>query len=108
MAEMDEGLGEMDEALGVPAAGERGRRGATAGGFAAGLVIGVLLGAGIALLYAPDRGDRTRQELRRRLRKLRKEAGEELERAGGGARRELRRRRRQIEERLDRARERFE
>ena len=73
------------------------------GGFAAGLVVGVLLGAGIALLYAPDRGSRTRSALSRRLRRLREEAAEELERAGGRTRRDLRRRRERLQERLEQA-----
>src|SRR5512134_1380573 len=77
-----------------------------AGGFAAGLVVGALLGAGIALLFAPDRGSRTRSNLSRRLRRFRDEAGEELERAGGRTRRDLHRRRRQLQDRLERAAER--
>ena len=101
MAESDEELEAQDE-------GHRPDRAAPAGGFAAGLLIGALLGAGIALLYAPDRGSRTRQEIRRRLRRLQEEAGEGIDHARGQARRELRRRRRQLEEGLDRARERFE
>jgi gas vesicle protein len=77
-----------------------------AGGFAAGLVVGVLLGAGIALLYAPDRGSRTRSNLSRRLRRLRDEAGAELERVGGRTRRDLQRHRRELQDRLERAAER--
>jgi hypothetical protein len=101
MADSEDGLETADSAAST------GRRRAT-GGFAAGLLIGALLGASLALLYAPERGSRTRHELRRRLRQLREEAGAELERAGGGARRELRRRRRQIEDGLERARDRLE
>ena len=37
-------------------------------GFAAGLLLGAVLGAGIALLLTSDRGSRTRRELTRRLR----------------------------------------
>jgi len=50
------------------------------GGFAAGVVFGALLGAGIALMLAPDRGDKTRRRLRRRLERLREEATDGLER----------------------------
>jgi len=77
-----------------------------AGGFAAGLAVGALLGAGIALLFAPDRGGRTRGTLRRGLHRLREEVADELERAGGHTRRNLRRRRRRLEARLERAAER--
>ena len=43
---------------------ETGGRGL--GRFAAGLICGVVLGAGLALLLAPERGVRTRRRLRRR------------------------------------------
>ncbi len=78
----------------------------SAPGFAAGLVFGAILGAGIALLFAPDRGDRTRQRLTRRLQQLRENAGKGLDQAGGKTKRELLRRRRQIEAQLDRVAER--
>jgi gas vesicle protein len=77
--------------------------GSSLAGFAVGVIFGALLGAGFALLYAPDRGDRTRRELKRRIHRLREDAEEGLDRAGGRARRELVRRRRQLEEGLDRA-----
>lgn len=85
--------------------GDAGSAGGSSGlaGFAMGVVFGALLGAGFALLYAPDRGDRTRRELKRRIHRLREEAEEGLDRAGGRARRELVRRRRQLEEGIDRA-----
>lgn len=78
-----------------------------AGGFAAGLLVGALLGAAVALLFAPDRGSRTRGRLGRRLRRLRDDAAEELEDRGGRARRDLARRRRQLRRQLERARERL-
>jgi gas vesicle protein len=89
-------------------AAERDRSKGEAGGgglagFAMGVVFGALLGAGFALLYAPDRGDRTRRELKRRINRLREDAEEGLDRAGERARRELVRRRRRLEEGLDRA-----
>jgi len=40
---------------------------AKASGFFAGLIIGALIGAGIALLYAPQPGEKTREQLRSRL-----------------------------------------
>jgi gas vesicle protein len=82
-----------------------GKAGPGPGGFAAGLVFGVVLGAGLALLFAPERGETTRRRLRRRLARLREEAEAGLERAGKQTRRELARRRRQLDEGLERARD---
>jgi gas vesicle protein len=73
------------------------------GGFAAGVVFGALLGAGIALMLAPDRGDVTRRHLRRRLQRLREDAAEGLDRAGDRARRDLARGRRHLEDGIERA-----
>jgi gas vesicle protein len=83
-------------------------RDATGGiaGFAVGVVLGALLGAGLALLYAPDRGEKTRRQLKRRLQRLRDEAEDGLDRAGARAarvRRQLSRRRRRLEAGIDRA-----
>ena len=69
---------------------EPGRRGL--GRFAAGLACGVVLGAGLALLFAPERGDHTRRRLRRRLERLREDTADSVTRADA-LRRELRRRR---------------
>jgi gas vesicle protein len=78
----------------------------TGAGFLAGIVFGVFLGAGIALFLASDRGDKTRNKLRRRMRSLGKDALEGLDRAGSRTRDELRRRQRRIRAELDRIRER--
>lgn len=43
------------------------------GGFAGGLLLGIVLGAGVALLFAPDRGQKTRGRLRRGMRSTQKE-----------------------------------
>jgi ElaB/YqjD/DUF883 family membrane-anchored ribosome-binding protein len=67
------------------------------------VVFGALLGAGIALMFAPDRGDKTRRRLRQRLERLREDASEGLGRAGERTRRELERRRRRVEAGLERA-----
>lgn len=66
------------------------------GYFAAGLIIGALVGASAALLMAPDTGRGTRRRLQRRFHKLRDEAASELRDAGRAARREFRRRIRDI------------
>jgi uncharacterized membrane protein YccC len=73
-------------------------------GFIAGVLFGAMLGAGFALLLAPERGDKTRGKLRRRIRSLRNEAREGIDRAGERTRKELRRRQRRIREELARAR----
>jgi gas vesicle protein len=61
-------------------------------GFVTGLVIGALVGAGVALLFAPARGDRVRRRLGRSARALRARARDELEDAARRARREIARR----------------
>ena len=76
------------------------------GGFAAGVLFGAVLGVGIGLLLAPERGETTRRRLRKRLERLREDAGEGLERAGKRTRKELARRRRELEEQLERIRDR--
>ena len=83
-----------------------GGGGSGVAGFAVGILLGVLLGAGVALLYAPDSGDRTRRHLKRGIRRLRDEAEDGLDRAGAHAarvRKELTRRRRKLEAGIDRA-----
>lgn len=78
----------------------------TGAGFLAGLVFGVFLGAGLALLFAPDRGDRTRDRMKRRIRSLREEALDSIDQAGTRTRKELRRRQRRLRAELERIRER--
>jgi gas vesicle protein len=73
-------------------------------GFAAGLMLGVLLGAGFALLFAPDRGDRTRGRLRQRMRSLGDDAREGIDRAGTRTKKELLRRQRRLRAELRRVR----
>jgi len=87
-----------------PATAESASR--TGAGFLAGIVFGVFLGAGVALFLASDRGDKTRNKLRRRMRSLGEDALEGLDRAGSRTRNELRRRQRRIRAELDRIRER--
>lgn len=45
-------------------------------GFAVGLVLGALIGAGMALLFAPQSGEDTRRLLRRRAKRLARDARE--------------------------------
>ena len=71
------------------------------GGLIAGIVIGALIGAGIALLAAPSSGEDTRRQLSRRARGLRDDAAERFDDLSLRARRELKRRRRQLRERLE-------
>jgi gas vesicle protein len=77
--------------------------GAGGTGFATGLIVGALLGASIALLFAPDRGDRTRRAVRKRLERLRDDAADGLERAGKVTRKDLLRRRQQLRAQVERA-----
>jgi len=49
--------------------------------FAAGLILGALVGAGLALLLAPQSGADTRRDLARRARLLRDEARERYDEA---------------------------
>ena len=76
-------------------------------GFAAGLIVGALLGASLALLFAPDRGDRTRRAVRQKLHDLRREAADGLEQAGRITRKDVLRRRRQLRDQIEKALDRF-
>ena len=60
--------------------------------FAAGIALGALLGAAVALLFAPERGRITRDKLRRRLEDAREYAEDEFDDLRKRARKEIRRR----------------
>ncbi len=77
-------------------------------GFMAGVLFGAFLGAGFALLFAPERGEKTRGKLGRRMRSLRDDAREGIDRVGGRTVKELKRRERRVRAELARARERAE
>ena len=62
------------------------------GSFAAGIAIGALLGAAVALLLAPASGSVTRKRLGRKLEHAKELAGDELESLSRRAKREIRRR----------------
>jgi gas vesicle protein len=96
-------MGEHEEQESAPESGVHAEERVGSAGFAAGLVVGALLGASIALLFAPERGDRTRRAVRRRLERLREEAAEGLGRAGRLTRKDVLRRRRLLRDRLEKA-----
>ncbi|KPJ96434.1 MAG: hypothetical protein AMS18_00835 [Gemmatimonas sp. SG8_17] len=75
-------------------------------GFAAGLIVGALLGAGIALLVAPDRGETIRKRLGTGLRDLGDDARGQLRDWHGDARREVGKQRRRLQRRLRKVRRR--
>lgn len=59
--------------------------------FLTGLAVGALIGAGVALLYAPDRGSNTRRKLGRQIRHLKDRSGESVSQLKDKLRKELRR-----------------
>ena len=75
-----------------------------AGVFGAGLAVGALLGAGVALLLAPQSGEVTRSMITRRARDLRADAGDAWFDLGEELRAATRRKRRDVRRRMRRAR----
>lgn len=69
-------------------------------GFFAGLLIGAVLGAGITLVLAPERGEVTRRRIKERLHDLSEDARDRLEEVRDDAGRELRVQRRRLRRRL--------
>ena len=70
--------------------------------FAAGLLLGALVGAGAIWLTAPARGDITRRRMKQRLKDLREEARDHVDDWREDARRGLARQRRRIRRRIRR------
>ncbi len=68
-------------------------------GFFGGLVLGVLLGAGTALLLAPERGTMVRRRIGRRVRRLRHDAEEKVGELRDNAEHEFKRARRRLRHR---------
>jgi gas vesicle protein len=64
--------------------------------FFMGLALGAVLGAGVALLFAPDRGVNTRKRLGHRLRQLRDRSGDSVSELKDRLGRELRRMKKRI------------
>ncbi len=71
-------------------------------GFVGGLVLGALIGAGIALLVAPERGRTLRRKLVSRIRNAGDEIRDDLDHLKDAAERRLARRRRRLRRRLGR------
>jgi len=74
--------------------------GTGAGAFLTGVVLGALIGAGVALMLAPERGEVVRRRLGGRLRAFGEDARDQLEDWRDEAGRELRTRRRRLKKRL--------
>ena len=70
--------------------------------FMAGMVLGALVGAGVALLVAPDRGSVTRRRLKKLVGRMGHDAKERVEDWRDDVKAELKRRRRQIREQIER------
>ena len=70
---------------------EHGRR-----NFFAGLAVGALLGAGVALLFAPDRGANTRRRLGRQLLRWKDKGGDSVADLKDRFSREIRRLRKKV------------
>jgi len=75
-------------------------RGGAGLGFLAGLVVGALIGAGAALLLAPERGEVTRGKIQRRVRRLGRDAAARFDEMRDDAERQVRRTRRKIRRHL--------
>jgi gas vesicle protein len=95
-------MGEREEmpAAGLSAEGELMGEKVSRSGMIAGFVLGTIVGAGLALLLAPDSGQETRRLIGRRVRALRKDAIEGVEQAEAHARRRMRRGRRDRRQRF--------
>lgn len=72
---------------------EREPSGGRAAGFGLGLFVGALVGAAVALLFAPAPGQETRRRLKRRFDTVKDELGDRVDEADQYVRRQLRRRR---------------
>ena len=71
-------------------------------GFIGGLLIGAVIGAGVALLMAPERGYVTRRRIRTRFEDARDDAREQIEDWRGTAEREFKRGRKKVQRKLRR------
>jgi gas vesicle protein len=92
-ADEDDEEGEEGEAE------ERGRSSTLT--FITGMVLGGLVGAAVALLVAPERGEITRKKLKRFARRFRHDASERLEDVRDAVGKELARRKKRMREQIE-------
>lgn len=85
-------MSEDNDEIKAEEAVEEAPRRMSGGSFAAGIALGVLLGAAVALLFAPAPGHLTRSRVRRHLEDAREYAEDEFEDLSKRARKELKRR----------------
>ncbi|MEE8572586.1 MAG: YtxH domain-containing protein [Gemmatimonadota bacterium] len=71
-------------------------------GFIGGHMLGALIGAGVALMLAPERGYVTRRRIRTRFEDVRDDAKDQIEDWRGSAEREFKRGRRKVRRKLQR------
>lgn len=71
--------------------------------FAAGLILGAVLGAVVALLAAPQAGTRTRRDLGRKARRIRHDVEDRWDGAHRQVKRKVRRRKRKIRGKVEKA-----
>src|SRR5258705_8141254 len=98
MADRDETLNGDEDDLdgdGFVETTESGGRSGTLS-FMAGMVLGALVGAGVALLMAPERGALTRRRLKKFMGRMQHDAKDKVEDWRDDVKAELKRRRRQI------------
>ncbi|MEP6573066.1 MAG: YtxH domain-containing protein [Gemmatimonadota bacterium] len=82
-----------DEPMAYDGEESKGWSGST---FLAGIALGAFVGAGVALLFAPDAGWKTRRRLHRQIGDMRDRAEDKWDDLRGEARRELVRRKRNL------------
>ncbi len=97
----DEEMEDMDEGDEIVETTESGGRSGTLS-FMAGMVLGALVGAGVALLVAPERGAVTRKRLKKFVSKMQHDAKDKMGDWRDEVKTELKRRRRQIREQIER------
>ena len=85
----DVGVNEDDSEMMTETEVHRGTR-----GFLVGLILGTVVGVSIALLFAPEPGEKARRRLGKRVRRLHKQAGKETSELAKRARKRLARARR--------------